>query len=62
MQLQMEREGSDDEVEQVEEKVEQGKGKEVERNGNRGKGLLAIMKTIYEQHGLAGFWKGQRLP
>lgn len=55
----MEREGSDDEVEEVEEKVEQGNGEEVEKSGNRGNGLLDIVKIIYEQRGLAGFWKGQ---
>lgn len=56
----MEREGSDDEVEEVEEKVEQGKGRDVEKSVNKGKGLLGIMRTIYEQRGLAGFWKGYR--
>lgn len=55
----MEREGSDDEVEKVEDKVEQGNGEDVEKSGNRGKGLLDIVKTIYEQRGLAGFWKGR---
>lgn len=54
----MEREGSDEEIEEVEEKVEEGKSEEVAKSGNKGKGLLGVVKSLYEQNGLAGLWKG----
>ncbi|TFY68135.1 hypothetical protein EVG20_g3680 [Dentipellis fragilis] len=56
--LQMEREGSDDELEEVEEKFEEGKGAEVPRNGKQEKGVLYVVKSIYEEQGLKGFWRG----
>ncbi|TFY80903.1 hypothetical protein EWM64_g3113 [Hericium alpestre] len=56
--LQMEREGSDDELETVEEKFEQGKGGEVPPNGKQERGIFAVIQSIYREQGLKGFWRG----
>ncbi|THH15058.1 hypothetical protein EW146_g5369 [Bondarzewia mesenterica] len=56
--LQMEREGSDDEIQEVEKRVEKGEGEKVVEGSKQETGLLRVVRLVYQEEGLAGFWRG----
>ena len=58
--LQMEREESNEDINEAGGGGEagEGRGEEVRKSRNGSKGLAGVVKSIYRQDGLAGFWKG----